>query len=79
VKILRITLAIFVVALAGYALITQNFEFLPYSLFLLAILSFLNGLIELKKDSKEFWGYANLGVAVFLIFIVIYTTGMLTG
>ncbi|WP_100374775.1 DUF3953 domain-containing protein [Bacillus sp. FJAT-45037] len=73
-KVLRVILSIFVFTLGGFALITQNFDLLPYSLILLGILTFILGLIELKKDQKSFWGYANIGASVFVIFVAIYTS-----
>ncbi|WP_404460812.1 DUF3953 domain-containing protein [Sutcliffiella horikoshii] len=73
-KVLRITLSIFVFTLGGFALITKNFDLLPFMLFLLGILSFVLGLIELKKDRTSFLGYTNIGASVFVIFVVIYTS-----
>ncbi|MDX5475031.1 MAG: DUF3953 domain-containing protein [Bacillaceae bacterium] len=73
-KVLGVILSIFVITLGSFALITNNFDLLPYSLFLLGILSFVVGLIELKKDRKSFWGFANIGGSVFVIFVVIYTS-----
>ncbi|MFC7062320.1 DUF3953 domain-containing protein [Halobacillus seohaensis] len=62
------------VILGSYSLITQKFDLLPYSLFLVGILTLVIGLIELKKDRKSFWGYINIGASAFVIFVVIYTS-----
>ncbi len=73
-KVLKLILSIFVFTLGGFALITKNFGLLPYSLFLLGILSFVMGLIELKKDRTSFQGYANIGASLFVVFVVVYTS-----
>ncbi|MGY0694561.1 hypothetical protein ACW2QC_17565 [Virgibacillus sp. FSP13] len=50
-KVLSIILSVFVVTLGGIALITQNFDLLPYMLFLLGIHSFVLG-FNIKKTEK---------------------------
>ncbi len=49
-------------------------ELLPYSLFLVGVLTLVLGLIELKKDKKSFWGFINIGASAFVFFVVIYTS-----
>ena len=73
-KVLGVILSIFVITLGSFALITKNFDLRPYSLFLLGILSCVIGSIELKKDRKSFWGYANIGGSGFVVFVVIFTS-----
>ncbi|WP_145543231.1 DUF3953 domain-containing protein [Virgibacillus sp. SK37] len=71
-KVLRIVLSISVVTLCSYGLITQNLNLLPYSLFLMGLLTLVIGSIELKKDRKSFWGYINFVISAFVFFVVIY-------
>ncbi|MFZ3580426.1 DUF3953 domain-containing protein [Virgibacillus sp. DJP39] len=73
-KVLRIILSISVVTLGSYILITRKMELLPYSLFLVGVLTLVLGLIELKKDKRSFWGFINIGASAFVFFVVIYTS-----
>ncbi|MEK4534549.1 DUF3953 domain-containing protein [Peribacillus sp. FSL K6-1552] len=62
----RIILAIVVIVLSGYSLITQTFELMPYYMFFLGALILVIGLAELQKDRKGFWGYMNIAISLFI-------------
>ncbi|MGG0369355.1 DUF3953 domain-containing protein [Priestia endophytica] len=70
-KRLRIFLSVIVLVLSGYSLITQNFKLMPYFIFLLSAIILVTGLIELKRDKKEFWGYACIIVSLFAVYVSI--------
>ncbi|MFD4820915.1 DUF3953 domain-containing protein [Peribacillus butanolivorans] len=67
-KIVRIILAIIVLALSAYQLITWNFELMPYSMLFLGAIMLVTGLAELQKDRK---GYMSIVVSSFLFFVSI--------
>jgi Protein of unknown function (DUF3953) len=68
-KRLRIFLSVIVLVLSGYSLITQNFKLVPYFMFLLGAMILVTGLIELKRDKKEFWGYVCIIASLFAVYI----------
>jgi hypothetical protein len=70
-KTLRIILSIVGVVLAGFGLITQNFEFMPYLMLILGISILITGGIELQKDKKGFWGYMCIIVSMFAFYVSI--------
>jgi hypothetical protein len=70
-KRLRIFLSVIVLILSVYSLITQNFKLMPYSMFLLGAIILVTGLMELKKDKKEFWGYVCIIVSLFAVYVSI--------
>ncbi|TFH58565.1 DUF3953 domain-containing protein [Peribacillus frigoritolerans] len=70
-KMVRIILAIIVLALSAYQLITENFELMPYSWLFLGAIMLVTGLAELQKDRKGFWGYMSIVVSSFLFFVSI--------
>ncbi|WP_318290632.1 hypothetical protein [Peribacillus frigoritolerans] len=51
-KIVKIILAIIVVALSVYQLITGSVELMPYSMLFLAAILLITGLAEPQKDRK---------------------------
>ncbi|WP_411739029.1 hypothetical protein [Peribacillus sp. S4] len=53
-KVVRTILAIVVIVLSGYSLITQTFELMPYYMFILGAFILVSGFIELQKDRKGF-------------------------
>ncbi|MBX9958094.1 DUF3953 domain-containing protein [Peribacillus simplex] len=72
-KVVRIILAIIVLALSAYQLITENFELMPYSMLFLGAIMLVTGLAELQKDRKGFWGYMNIVISLFIfIFYIPY-------
>ncbi|KYG32935.1 DUF3953 domain-containing protein [Priestia endophytica] len=70
-KRLRIFLSVIVLILSVYSLITQSFKLMPYSMFLLGAMILVTGLMELKKDKKEFWGYVCIIVSLFAVYVSI--------
>ncbi|MED3836777.1 DUF3953 domain-containing protein [Peribacillus frigoritolerans] len=70
-KIVRIILAIIVLALSAYQLITENFELMPYSMLFLGAMILVTGLSELQKDRKGFWGYMSIVISLFIFFVYI--------
>jgi hypothetical protein len=70
-KIVRVTLAIIVIALSEYQLITGNFVLMPYSMLFLGATMLVTGLVELQKDRKRFWGYMSIVISLFLFFVSI--------
>ncbi|CAH0314163.1 hypothetical protein SRABI96_05136 [Peribacillus sp. Bi96] len=70
-KMIRIILAIIVLALSAYQLITENFELMPYSMLFLGAIMLVTGLSELQKDRKGFWGYMSIVISLFVFFVSI--------
>ncbi|MFJ9382701.1 DUF3953 domain-containing protein [Peribacillus sp. NPDC101481] len=69
-KIVRISLAIIVLALSAYLLITENFEFMPYLMLISGAIMLVRGLAELQKDRKG--GFLGcVVVSLFLFFVSI--------
>ncbi|MED3836792.1 DUF3953 domain-containing protein [Peribacillus frigoritolerans] len=69
-KIVRIILAIIVLALSAYLLITENFEFMPYLMLISGAIMLVRGLVELQKDRKG--GFLGcVVVSLFLFFVSI--------
>lgn len=71
-KIMKFTLSVIVIALAGYGLITKNFEFMPYMILFLGVFMLGTGVSELqakKKTSAVFF----ILPAAFLFIVAIYT------
>ncbi|WP_286198074.1 DUF3953 domain-containing protein [Bacillus sp. ISL-34] len=64
----RIILAIVVIVLSGYGLITQTYELLPYCMFFLGAFTVMTGLAQLQKDRKGFLGYMNIVISLFIFF-----------
>lgn len=80
-KILRFIVSIIGILLAGFYLMTQNFELLPYLLFLLGILILIAGGIEIGKNKKELWGYLCIlfSLLIFYVSILMYLYDTTTG
>ncbi|MGE7921468.1 DUF3953 domain-containing protein [Viridibacillus sp. NPDC093762] len=70
-EILRIILSVIVIALAGYSLITKNFEFMSYLMLFLGAFMLVTGLVELQKDRKRFEEYMFIIVSLFIFFVSI--------
>ncbi|MGE8022565.1 DUF3953 domain-containing protein [Peribacillus frigoritolerans] len=68
-KIVRIILAIIVLGLSAYQLITETFV-MPYLMLIVGAFMLVTGLVELQKDRKGgFWGC--VVVSLFLFFVSI--------
>ncbi|MBT2674053.1 DUF3953 domain-containing protein [Streptomyces sp. ISL-14] len=69
-KIVKLILAMIVLAVSVYQLITGNFDLMPYSMLFLGALMLVTGLVELQKDRKGgFFGC--VVVSLFLFFVSI--------
>jgi len=70
-KLLKAMLAAAVIVLSVYGLISQNFTFMPYLMFLLGALMLTMGLTELKEDRKRAVGYLFLILSLFIFFVIV--------
>ena len=70
-KLLKTILAAAVIVLSIYGLISQNFMYMPYSMFLLGALMLAMGLTELKEDRKRVFGYLFLILSLFIFFVIV--------
>ncbi len=71
-KILRIILSVIVMALAGYSIITKNFEFMPYMMFFVGVSMLVTGVAEFQAKRKSN-AIPSILAAAFLFFVAIYT------
>jgi hypothetical protein len=67
-KISRIILAVIVVFISGYVLITKNYGLQPYTMFFTGLLMLVMGLYEFQNGRKEY-GYLGIIVSIFLFFV----------
>ena len=65
---LQIILSITVALLAGFALITKNFELQPYMILVMSFLMLVMGLRENQKERKGF-GLFYIGIFIFLLIV----------
>lgn len=65
-NLVRLILGIIIIALSTYNLITKDFTYMPYLMLLLGVFMLINGLTELRKNSRNLWGYVHIIVFVFL-------------
>ncbi|KMY44668.1 hypothetical protein AC622_10775 [Bacillus sp. FJAT-27916] len=70
-KILGSILAVSVIALSGYGVISQNFKFMSHLMLLLGALMLVSGLIELQEDRKRSIGYMFIVVSLFIFTVSI--------
>ncbi|MDM5360718.1 DUF3953 domain-containing protein [Peribacillus sp. ACCC06369] len=66
----RVILAIVVIVISSYSLITEA-ELMPYYMLFLGALILVTGFAELQKDRKGFWGYMNIVISLFVFFVSI--------
>lgn len=69
-KILQLIFSIIAVALAGYGLITKDFQFQAYMMLFLGLTMLCSGLQEFQKNKKG-TGWLLIGVFAFLMFVAI--------
>ena len=69
---LRVVLGVIVIVIAGYGLMTGNFEFQPFMLLFLSLMMFVMGLEEFKKGRK---GYGWIGIVVFIFVFFVSLQG----
>lgn len=70
-KIIRVILAIAGVLIGGLGLVTENFGFIPYLLLIVGASLLISGGLELQRDKRGFWGYANILIALFAFYVSI--------
>ncbi|WP_456273324.1 YczI family protein [Bacillus sp. AK031] len=70
-KVLKTILAILVISLSAYSLIKDNYELLPYTLFLMGIMLLVMGLTEIQ-DERKVIGIFSLLSSGFALFVSIY-------
>ena len=69
-KMLQILFSIITVALAGYGLITGDFQFQAYMMLFLGLTMLVLGLKEFKRN-KKWLGWMLIGVFAFSMFVAI--------
>ncbi|MDC3414748.1 DUF3953 domain-containing protein [Terrihalobacillus insolitus] len=72
---IRTLLGLIVIVLAGYTIITENYEIQPYIQVLLGALMLVIGFSELKKGGKtrKWYGIISIAVSIFLFYVSIQT------
>ena len=68
-KVSRIILAVIVIIMAGYGLLTENQLLQPYMLFFLGLMMLILGLEEFQKGRKVY-SYLSLFVFMFLLIVI---------
>ncbi|KGR76322.1 DUF3953 domain-containing protein [Ureibacillus sinduriensis] len=72
--ILKVIFAVTVACIAGYSLITKNFEFQFYMIFFLSLMILVMGLEEFKKEQKiRGW----ISIVIFLFILIVSLAGFL--
>ncbi|KAA0560437.1 DUF3953 domain-containing protein [Rossellomorea aquimaris] len=71
-KVSRIILALIVITMAGYSLLTENHWLQPYMLFLLGLMMLVMGLEEFQRGRKAY-GYLSLIVSIFSFIVLLET------
>jgi Protein of unknown function (DUF3953) len=66
--ILRVIFAVIIASIAGYGLITGDFEFQSYMLFFLSLMMLVMGLEEFQKERKV-TGWISIIAFVFVLFV----------
>ena len=69
-KILQMMFSIITVALAGYGLVTQDFQFQAYMILFLGLTMLVLGLKEFKRN-KKITGWMLIGVFAFSMVVII--------
>ncbi|WP_416151779.1 YczI family protein [Salipaludibacillus sp. HK11] len=65
--ILKVIFAVIVAFIAGYGLITKNFEFQSYAMFFLSLTMLVMGLEEFRKERKVM-GWISIVAFLFVLF-----------
>lgn len=71
-KIINFTLAIVVITLSGYSLITKDFTLMPYTMFALGLFMLSLGISEFRKKQKTN-AIVIIFASTFIFFVSIYT------
>ncbi|WP_064093332.1 DUF3953 domain-containing protein [Rossellomorea aquimaris] len=68
-KTLRIILALTVISMGAFTLLTDNHWLQPYMFFILCLMLLVMGLEELQKGRKAY-GYLSFFVSMFLVIVL---------
>lgn len=71
-KVSRIILALIVITMASYSLLTENHWLQPYMLFFLGLMMLVMGLEEFQRGRKAY-GYLSLFASIFLLIVLLET------
>ncbi|MBM7578026.1 putative membrane protein [Jeotgalibacillus terrae] len=71
----KLILGIILLILSIYIIMTDDYQWLPFTLLLLGMIVFINGLIELRQNKKSRAGYTY--IAIFLIVLYVAIDGIL--
>lgn len=66
--ILRVLFAVIVALIAGYGLITKNFEYQSFMMFFLSLMMLVMGLEEFQKERKVM-GWFSIVAFLFVLFV----------
>jgi hypothetical protein len=70
--VMRIILAIIVLVLSAYAMVTDNQELSPYMLFFLGLMMLVMGISEIQAKRKSYAIIAILA-SIFVLYVAVYT------
>ncbi len=70
--VMRIILAIIVLVLSVYAMVTDNQELSPYMLFFLGLMMLVMGISEIRAKRKSYAIIAILA-SIFVLYVAVYT------
>jgi hypothetical protein len=68
--ILRVIFAVIIASIAGYGLITGDFEFQSFMLFFLSLMMLVMGLEEFQKERKVM-GWISIIAFLFVLFVAL--------
>ncbi|MFE6168755.1 DUF3953 domain-containing protein [Viridibacillus arvi] len=72
-KIIKIILALVVIAISAYDLITKDFLYGPISSLLLGIFIAIIGIEEFKNKGKNSWGMFFIPVSLLVIVVALFS------
>ncbi|KIL51702.1 hypothetical protein KP77_12140 [Jeotgalibacillus alimentarius] len=67
----KLILGVILLILSIYIIITDDHQWLPFTLLLLGLIVFINGLIELRQNKKSRVGYTYIVIFLFVIYVAI--------
>jgi hypothetical protein len=71
-KVLHIILSITVISIAGYSLITDDFNLQPFMMFFLSLTMLVMGIREFLKGNKSY-GWLGIVAFIFIFYVSIQT------
>jgi hypothetical protein len=66
-KISRVILVVIVFLIAGYGLISRNFEIKPYMWFFIALMMLVIGIETIQK--RQGYGWLNIVLSLYILFL----------